>query len=208
MFQDLYFLNFYTCILKSDKTQLPEDESASDTKLPLSVEDLSKIDLIDFCKGGIIDKAMTSGQLPEQMKGMSMLEMINFINEEVERKGSGQTQPHPKGNGRRRGQIEKSEKMESKVGLSSKTPPKPLRVPFKPDSNGNVFQDAIESKTEQNQAVGLVQPPKPLRSPNIVGKKESIRVADRTEKDFRIEPKVDEAVRNLILADQIPPPLK
>ena len=60
--------------------------------------------------------------------------------------------PPPKGNGRGRGQIEKSEKMESKVGLSSKTPPKPLRAPFKTDSNGNVFQDANESKIEQNQA--------------------------------------------------------
>ena len=71
-----------------------------------------------------------SGQLPEQMKGMSLMESINFIKEEVEMKGSGQTQPPPKGNGRGRGQIEKSEKMESKVGLSSKRPPKPLRVPF------------------------------------------------------------------------------
>jgi len=116
--------------------------------------------------------------------------------------------PPPKGNGRGRGQIEKSEQMESQVGLSSKTPPKPLRAPFKTDSNGNVFQDANESKTEQNQGVGLVQPPKPLRSPNVVGKKENIRVADRIEKDFRVEQKVDEAVRNLILADQIPPPPK
>ena len=56
--------------------------------------------------------------------------------------------------------------------------------------------------------VGLVQPPKPLRSPNIIGKNENIRVADRIEKDFRVDQKVDEAVRNLILADQIPPPPK
>ena len=56
--------------------------------------------------------------------------------------------------------------------------------------------------------VGLVQPPKPLRSPNVVGKKENIRVADRIEKDLRVEQKVDEAVRNLILADQTPTPPK
>ena len=133
MFQDLYFLNFYTCILKSDKTQLQEDELASDTKLPLSVEDLSEMSLI------VIINMLPEQTGLEQMKGMSIMEAVNFINEEVERKGSGQTQPPPKGNGRGRGQIEKSEKMESKVGLSSKTPPKPLRVPFKPDSNGNVF---------------------------------------------------------------------
>ena len=82
------------------------------------------------------------------------------------------------------------------------------KSPFKTDSNGNVFQDANELKIEQNQAVDLAQPPKPLLSPNVVGKKENIRVADRIEKDFRVEQKVDEAVRNLILADQTPPPPK
>ena len=76
-------------ILKSDKTQLPEDESATDTKLPVSVEDLSKMSLID------LNNKMTSGQLPEQMKGMSILELVDFINEEVKRKAARQKQSQP-----------------------------------------------------------------------------------------------------------------
>ena len=70
MFQDLYFLNFYTCILKSDKTQLQEDELASDTKLPHWLEDLTGMSLIDIIN------------MTEQMKGMS-LTLLDLTSEQL-----------------------------------------------------------------------------------------------------------------------------
>jgi hypothetical protein len=67
-------------ILKSDNTKQPEEESSetdSQSKLPVSVEELSKMSLID------LNNKMLSGHLPEQMKGMSILELVDFINEEM-----------------------------------------------------------------------------------------------------------------------------
>ena len=68
-------------ILKSDTKQttyLEEKETAA--LPPVSVSELSKMSLID------LNTKLQSGQLPEEMKGMSILELVDFINEQVKMK--------------------------------------------------------------------------------------------------------------------------
>ena len=66
-------------ILEQETNRL-QDHHESSKHLPVSVEELSKMSLID------LNAKLLTGQLPEEMKGMSILELVDFINEEVKRK--------------------------------------------------------------------------------------------------------------------------
>ena len=57
----------------------------NEVTVAVSVEELSKMSLID------LNAKLQSGQLPEEMKGMSILELVEYINEEM--KKSNNTQP-------------------------------------------------------------------------------------------------------------------
>lgn len=68
-------------ILKSNTDDVfREHEQQEDKISTVSVEELSKMSLID------LNAKMLSGQLPEEMKGMSIVELVDFINESMKRK--------------------------------------------------------------------------------------------------------------------------
>merc|ERR1711983_476591 len=63
-------------ILQSSESKKEINEA---TVATVSVEELSKMSLID------LNAKLQSGQLPEEMKGMSILELVEYINEEMKK---------------------------------------------------------------------------------------------------------------------------
>ncbi len=64
-------------ILKSDNVNVQSEDKFSNV---VSVEELSRMSLLE------LNTKVLSGQLPEEMKGMSILELVEFINEEMKKK--------------------------------------------------------------------------------------------------------------------------